>query len=501
MTPRHATPIGFIAALGALIACSSGVVPPVVATPAPAPAPPADTTRVAVRVWLTTGDQQSLLARQPDVFLLKTASARDTSIATIDVDDARTYQQMIGFGAAMTDASAHLIEELAPTQREALLQDLFGRDTGSTKIGFSFVRVPMGASDFSMRQYSYDDMPAGQTDPTLAHFSTESDRAEKIPLVQRAFAINPQLRLMASPWSPPGWMKSTGSLIKGTLLPRYYDAFAEYFVKFIDAYATAGVPIYAISLQNEPNFEPGDYPGMNLPAAARARVIADHIGPRFAHAGIRTLIWDWDHNWDVPESPLEVLADSGARKYVQGVAWHCYAGDVSAQSKVHDAHPDKDTYFTECSGGEWSPKFADNLKWFVGNLVIGAPRNWARAVAVWNIALDKNFGPHLGGCGNCRGVVTIDTTTGGYTRNVEYYALAHASKFVRSGAYRISSESSDKDVSTIAFKNSARGDTSRVVVVLNGSDRERAVRLNAGARSARLSIPAGSVVTLRWGGR
>jgi glucosylceramidase len=501
MTLRHPTAVGFIAAIGTLIACSSGTVPSTATTPAPAPAPPIDTTRIAVRVWLTTGDQQNLLARQADVYLVRNISAPDATIATIDVDDARSYQQMLGFGAAMTDASAHLIQKMAAPQREALLQDLFGRDTGSMKIGLSFVRVPMGASDFSLRHYSYDDVPAGQVDPTLEHFSIESDRAEKIPLLQRAFAINPQLRLMASPWSPPAWMKSTGSLIKGTLLPQYYDAFADYFVKFIDAYTTAGVPIYAISLQNEPNFEPGDYPGMSLPAPARARVIADHLGPRFAHAGVRTLIWDWDHNWDVPESPLEVLGDADARKYVQGVAWHCYAGDVSAQSRVHDAHPDKDTYFTECSGGEWSPKFADNLKWFVGNLVIGAPRNWARAVSLWNLALDKNFGPHLGGCGNCRGVVTIDTTTGAYSRNVEYYALAHASKFVRPGAYRIGSESSDKDVSTIAFRNAARGDTSRVLIVLNGADTERAVRVSAGARSARLSLPGGSVVTLRWGGR
>ncbi|HEX2693555.1 MAG TPA: glycoside hydrolase family 30 beta sandwich domain-containing protein, partial [Gemmatimonadaceae bacterium] len=223
--------------------------------------------------------------------------------------------------------------------------------------------------------------------------------------------------------------------------------------------------------------------------------------PRLAAAGIRTLIWDWDHNWDVPESPLEVLADTAARKYVQGVAWHCYAGDVSAQSKVHDAYPDKDTYFSECSGGEWSPKFAENLKWFVATLVIGAPRNWARSVALWNLALDEKFGPHLGGCGNCRGVVTIDTTSGTYTKNVEYYALAHASKFARAGSYRIESETPDKDIATVAFKNATRGDTSRVLIVLNNADRARSVRVDTGERSARVTLPAGSVATLRWGAR
>lgn len=174
---------------------------------------------------------------------------------------------------------------------------------------------------------------------------------------------------------------------------------------------------------------------------------------------------------------------------------------MSAQSKVHDANPDKDTYFSECSGGEWSPKFADNLKWFVGTLVIGAPRNWARSVALWNLALDKKFGPHLGGCGNCRGVVTVDTASDTYTKNVEYYALAHAGKFVRPGSYRIESESPDKDIATVAFKNSARGDTSRVLIVLNNADRERSLRVKAGDRSAALTIPAGSVATLRWGAR
>lgn len=451
-----------------------------------------------VEVWLTTGDSTNLLARRPDLYFLRNSSAQDSSIVTIYVDDNKTYQQMLGFGAAMTDASAHLIEQMTPSRRDALLADLFGRGSGDGGIGLSFLRVPMGASDFSMRDYSYDDMPPGQTDSSLRKFSIEADRAEKIPALRQALAINPELKVMASPWSPPAWMKSTGSLIKGTLTPRYYDSFTEYFVRFIHAYDSAGVPIYAITLQNEPNFEPDNYPGMSLPAAARARVIADHMGPRFAKDGIRALIWDWDHNWDNPQSPLEVLADSAARRYVQGVAWHCYNGDVSAQSQVHAAHPDKDVYFSECSGGEWSPKFAENLKWFAANLIIGAPRNWARAVALWNLALDEKYGPHLGGCGNCRGVVTIHSGTGQYTRNIEYYVLGHASKFVRPGAYRIASESPDTTLPSVAFRNASAGDDSRVLIVLNSGSSERAVRVSSGGQSFHVMLPPVSLASFKW---
>jgi glucosylceramidase len=354
----------------------------------------------------------------------------------------------------------------------------------------------MGASDFSMTHYSYDDMPGTSTDSTLAHFSIEPDRAEKVPLLRRAFAINPQLKVMASPWSVPGWMKTTNSLIKGTLLPRFYDSFADYFVKFIRAYQAEGVPVFAISLQNEPAFEPDNYSGMRLDPGARAQVIGTHLGPRFAQAGIPTLIWDWDHNWDLPQQPLDVLADPTARKFIQGVAWHCYGGDVSAQSKVHDAYPDKDTYFSECSGGEWSPRFDENLKWFVGTLIIGSTRSWARGVLLWNLALDQGYGPHLGGCGNCRGVVTIDSTTGAYTRNVEYYALAHASKFFRPGARRIASESSDTTLKSVAFRNADDG--SKVLIALNSGNQDRAFSVRASGGVFQYALPAGAVVTFAW---
>ena len=447
-----------------------------------------------VHAWVTTGDQTRLLSPDSDLYLVSETARSTTAIPVIDVDESRTYQQMIGFGAAMSDASAYLIMHRMPAKdRDALMHDLFGRDHG---IGLSFVRVPMGASDFSLRHYSYNDMPGSESDSSLSRFSIDDDRAEKIPFLKLAVAINPQMKLVGSPWSAPAWMKSTGSLIKGTLLPKFYDSFANYFVKFIQAYDAEGLPIYAVTIQNEPNYEPADYPGMRLDALQRARVIGRHLGPRLERAGLKTLIWDWDHNWDLPQSPMEVLADSAARKYIQGVAWHCYAGDVSAQSVPHAAYPDKDAYFTECSGGDWATSFGDNLKFNVGRLVIGSTRNWARGVALWNLALDEKGGPHLGGCGNCRGVVTVNSKTGAYTPNVEYYALAHASRFVRPGAYRIQSASADTTLANVAFLN-PDGYT-KVLIVLNTAKEPRTFVVRSSGRSIHYTLPAASVATFTW---
>jgi glucosylceramidase len=449
------------------------------------------TTATPVQTWLTTADHAKTLSHEPDLRLVPSASPG--TLPTIVVDDHTTYQHMIGFGASMTDASAYVIDhQMTAAQRAALMQDLFGRNPG---IGLSFVRVPLGASDFSQSAYSYDDMPAGQTDPTLAHFSIAADRADKLPLLLQARTLNLELFLMANPWSPPGWMKTTGSMIGGTLKPEAYDAFAEYLARAVEAYRAEGVPINAISVQNEPHYEPPDYPGMLLEAPARARVIGDHVGPRFARLADTTQIWDWDHNWDLPESPLGVLGDAAAHQYVQGVAWHCYKGQVPAQSQVHDAYPDKDTYFTECSGGDWAQDYAANLRYFVGGLIIGTTRNWARAVAFWNLALDAHDGPHHGGCTDCRGVVTIDST-GAVTRNVEYVALAHASQFVRPGAVRIASTSGVDSLDTVAFQN--LGDHSTAVIVINEAHATRTFAVQSAGRGFQYTLPAAAVATFTW---
>jgi len=442
-----------------------------------------------VAIWVTTGDQTKLLSREPDLAF----STKDVAgLPTIDIDDTTKYQEMVGFGAAITDAAAMNINRLAPERREALLRDLFDPDSG---IGLSFTRLTIGASDFSPRQYSFDDMPLGQRDPTLARFSIEPNRADVLPVVQRALAINPQLKIVASPWSAPGWMKTSGSLIKGTLWPNAYGFFAAYLLRYVEAYDSLGVPIYALTVQNEPHFAPSNYPGMRLDPPDRARLIGAHLGPRLARRPNAPLILEWDHNWDEPDAPLRVLSDSVANRYIAGVAWHCYNGDVSAQTKVHDAFPTKDTYFTECSGGDWAPNFGDNLVWNVRNLIIGATRNWARGVLLWNLALDELHGPYTGGCGNCRGVVTINSQSGVVTRNVEYYALAHASRFVRPGARRIESTSVVGGLESVAFRNP---DSSTALIVVNTDVAERRFAVRWKRKTLLYALPAGAVATLRW---
>ncbi len=446
---------------------------------------------VTVQTWATLTDQSMLLALQEGN---RFAAARASLPLNIDVDSSKRYQEIVGFGANITDASAWLIQNrMSAQQRSALMEDLFGKAPG---IGLSFTRLTIGASDFSRRHYTLDDVPAGQTDYPLAGFSIDPMRADVLPVLKSAMAINPKLQVMASPWSAPAWMKTGDSLIKGTLRPQAYGVFARYLEKFVDAMEAEGVPMFALTLQNEPHFEPDDYPGMRLESATRARVIAENLGPLLAKRAKPVRILDWDHNWDVPQAPLEVLADSRARPYVAGVAWHCYAGDVAAQSMVHDAHPDKETYFTECSGGDWKPNWQETLPWYMRNLIVGTTRGWARGVLLWNIALDEKHGPHSGGCTDCRGVVTIDSRTGAVTRNFDYYALAHASRFVRQGARRIESTTGVDGLETVAFQNS--DDNSIALIVVNSAADSRRFSVSFDGESFEHTMPGASVATFVW---
>jgi glucosylceramidase len=453
----------------------------------------------AVQAWITTGDQSKLLSREPDIRFGSAMVKMAAGTPVIEVDPGVGYQQIAGFGAAITDASAYLIQQrMTPAQREALMRELFGRADvkgAGEGIGLSFTRLTIGASDFSRTHYSFDDMPAGQSDPQLQHFSIDAQRDTVLPAVKAALSVNPQLKVMASPWSAPGWMKSGDSLVKGTLKPEAFDAFARYLNRYVDAMKAEGVTISALTLQNEPHFEPDNYPGMRVDPAKRAAFIGGHLGPLLARANPGTAIFDWDHNWDEPDSPATVLADSQAAKYVSGIAWHCYAGKSNVQAVLHDKFPDKDTWFTECSGGRWSPDWAKNLQYFTKTLVIDTTRGWARGVLFWNLALDEKDGPHLGGCKDCRGVVTIDSTTGAVTRNVEYYALAHASRFVLPGARRIASSEEAGGLANVAFRNP---DGSVALLVANGEAAARSFAVKVGKQSFRYTMPAASVASFTW---
>ncbi len=453
---------------------------------APAPTTPA-VTSLTVKVWETTGDKSKLLASQTDLTM---ASGSGTG-TVITVDPSQTFQSITGFGASITDASAYLIQQkMSAAQRNALMQDLFSE----TGLGFSFTRLTIGASDFSSAHYSYDDMPAGQTDPALAHFSIAAAKTDVIPTAKQALALNAKLTIMASPWSAPGWMKTSDSLITGSLKPEAYPYFAHYLARYVKEMGTEGVPISLLTLQNEPGFEPADYPGMRVEPASRAAFIGGHLGPKLKAEGLNVKILDYDHNWDLASSPLTVLADQTANPYVAGVAWHCYGGDVSAQSTVHNAYPDKETYFTECSGGEWASAFGENFAWTLKTLIVNSTRHWSKGVLMWNLALDENFGPHKGGCGNCRGVVTINSKTGEVTRNLEYYAFGHASKFVKVGAVRIASDSAG-GIDTVAFKNP---DGSIALIAVNAAATSKSFAVSSASRNFSYTLPAQSGATFVW---
>jgi glucosylceramidase len=442
-------------------------------------------------MWLTTPDETQKLTPQR----LQPAAGPASGDETITIDTTRHFQKMHGFGAAITDASAQVLSTLPADKRKAIMTELFGRANGG--LGLSFTRLTVGASDFSSSDYTYDDTPGNVPDPELQNFSIEPAKKYVLPRTREALAINPDLLVMISPWSAPAWMKTTRSLITGQLQPQYYQPFANYLARTVEAFGREGVPVSMITIQNEPDFEPGDYPGMRVNSPDRAIIIGRFVGPTFRARGLKTQILDYDHNWDDPQMPLTVLADPAARQYVSGVAWHCYEGDVPAQSPVHDAHPDKDAWLTECSGGEWQPKYAEVLGWMTDKLIIGASNNWSRGTLLWNLALDPDHGPHTGGCTDCRGVVTIDPTTGAITRNVEYYVLGHASRFVLPGAYRVATAKRGEAVQAAAFINP---DGSRVAIVYRRSG-TGAVPIALDGQRYAVPLPAGSVATLRWRAR
>jgi glucosylceramidase len=441
-------------------------------------------------VWVTSADgAQRLTSLAPIPF-----DADAPRGLRIHVDPARQYQAIEGFGASFTESSAWLIRQrMSAAQRRELMRELFDPRTG---LGLGVTRIPIGASDFSLTHYSFDDMPAGQTDPTFTKFSIEKARVDMLPLIREARKINPSLKVFISPWSAPGWMKTGDSLIQGKLDPRHYDVYARYFDKTLQAFRKEGVPVYALTMQNEPHFEPPTYPGMRMTPEERTAFIGAHLGPMLAKSWPTVRLLDWDHNWDEPQSPLAVLADPRARKYVAGIAWHCYGGDVSAQSTVHEKFPDTETWMTECSGGGWAPEWGGTLAWMTQNLVIGNVRNWGRGTILWNLALDQDSGPHLGGCDNCRGVVTIERESGVVTRNVEYYVLGHASRFVKPGAHRIESDSGVDGLHTAAFRN--LGDGPAVLIVLNTAAESRTFSVMTGTRSFSATLGAGSVATMTW---
>nr|WP_229311090.1 glycoside hydrolase family 30 beta sandwich domain-containing protein [Larkinella soli] len=435
--------------------------------------------------WLTNPDRTALFVQQPEPLRFGNGAENGP---VIEIGET-AFQAIDGFGYTLTGGSAMLIHRMEAGPRAALLRELFATDGRS--IGVSYLRLSIGASDLDDRVFSYDDLPPGQTDPQLMRFSLDPDRQHLIPVLKEILAISPALKLLGSPWSPPTWMKTNGNSKGGSLKPEFYDAYARYFVKYVQGMKAEGIRIDAITIQNEP-LHPGNNPSLLMLPEEQATFIKNHLGPAFRQAGIDTKILLYDHNADRPDYPITILNDPEARKYVDGSAFHLYAGPIEALSKVHDAYPDKNLYFTE----QWIGAPGDlrgDLGWHVRTLIVGAMRNWARTVLQWNLAADPRQQPHTeGGCDRCLGALTIDGNT--VTRNPAYYIVAVASKFVRPGSVRITSSVVEK-LPNVAFRTP---DHRRVLIVLNDEAAARTFVIRHGGRHATASLPPGAVGTYIW---
>ena len=379
-----------------------------------------------VSIWVTSDDQTKELQPQPPAVF----TIGSTGTNPIVVDETQTYQTIEGFGASFTDTTGYALNELAtPAERDAAMTNLFTRGGGG--IGLSFIRNPMGASDLSRSIYSYDDLPAGQTDTNLNSFSIAHDQADIIPLVKQALQLNPQLKIMANPWSPPGWMKDSGSMVGGSLLPSMYGPFALYFVKYLQAYQAAGVPVNYISLQNEPLYGPPDYPGMPMNAATQTVVLRDFILPALATNHLtNTTVLVYDHNWDRPDYPDTEFADATVNNspQVTGVAWHGYGGTPGVMLSMEAGYPAKGQYLTEHSGIAGNDQVRDDFE-----EIIHVMRSWGKAYVKWNLASNENYGPHSGGCANCTPLVYVNSISHNVSYGIEFYTMGHFSKFVLPG--------------------------------------------------------------------
>lgn len=438
--------------------------------------------------WLTNTDKSVLFKKQEGKFKFKGTVTEN--IPVITVNEKQTYQLMDGFGFALTGGSASNLIKMSPATRAALLKELFSID--GENIGTSYLRVSIGASDLNDHAFSYDDLPEDQTDVELAKFNLGPDYSDVIPVLKEILAINPNIKILGSPWSAPAWMKTNNDTRGGSLKPEYYDSYAQYFVKYIQAMKKEGIRIDAVTVQNEP-LHPGNNPSMLMLAPDQAEFVKKHLGPAFKSANIDTKIIIYDHNADKPEYPISILNDLEAKQYIDGSAFHLYGGKIDALTGVHNAHPDKNLYFTE----QWvgAPgNFAKDIPDHINKLIVGASRNWCKTVIEWNLASDPQYKPHTdrGGCDRCLGAVTIDGDN--FTRNPAYYIIAHAAKFVRPGAVRIESDAL-KSLSNVAFKTT---DGKTVLIVINNNKEKQDFVIRYHGKDMKVALNPGSVGTFVW---
>ncbi|KFF74742.1 glucosylceramidase [Chryseobacterium sp. P1-3] len=436
-----------------------------------------------VEYWLTKGDGSVKLQLQNQSRFI----SHSDDFQSIEIDAAQKFQYVDGFGYTLTGGSVEVINRLSPSKRKALLNELFG--SGKNSISISYLRLSIGASDLDREVFSYNDVPEGETDPSLSKFSLIKDKA-LISMLKEILQINPAIKIIAAPWSAPVWMKDNGKSKGGSLRPEFYGVYANYFVKYIQAMKREGITIDAITPQNEP-LHPGNNPSLYMPSEQQKHFIRQYLGPAFRSHKINTKIVIYDHNCNKPEYVLDILKDPDAYQYIDGSAFHLYEGEISALSTVHAAFPEKNLYFTE----QWTGSkgtFNEDLNWHTKNVIIGSMRNWSTIALEWNLANDQEYRPHTeGGCTECKGAITVSDKEN-FTRNVSYYIIAHASKFIPAGSQRIASTQTG-NLSTAAFKTPA-GKTVLIVQNDSKSDENFNIIYNGKNKTA-VIIPGNSAAT------
>jgi glucosylceramidase len=456
------------------------------------PQNPIDTTQTPVKTdvafWMTKPDKSVLFQKQIYTSLIFSTSSNNNP--TINVDTSQTYQTVDGFGFALTGASATLINGLPETTQNALLKELFSTD--SSDIGVSYLRISLGASDLSSSPFTYDEIGNGQIDTALRYFSINKEKKDLIPILQKIIKLNPNIKIISTPWTAPTWMKTNRSFVGGSLKPQYYGVYARYFVKYIKAMQAEGINITAITPQNEPLYG-GNNPSMVMTADEENDFIKNYLGPQFKANNIHTKIIIYDHNLDHPEYPIAILSDTAAYKYIDGSAYHGYAGNFSEMSVIHNLFPQKNIYFTEqylSSTGT----FSVDLDWHVQHLIIEVMRNWSKNSLEWNLASNPSVSIHTnGGCSTCLGAITIASTKV-VSKNANYYSIAHAAKFVRPGSVRIASNFAG-NLQDVAFKTP---DGQKVLIVLNTGSTKADFNIQFNGKIVSPTLTSGAVGTFIW---
>lgn len=435
--------------------------------------------------WLTTLDATKRFELTEGLF----KDLNPDAAIEIDIDPTKRYQTMDGFGYTLTGGSAKLLQQMSKDKRAVLLKHLFA--VGGQSIGVSYLRVSIGASDLDPEVFSYNDIPEGTADMGLEKFSLGKDREYLIPVLKQILALNPNLSIMASPWSPPVWMKTNGASMGGSLKSDCFSVYANYFIRYINGMHAEGITIDAVTIQNEP-LHPGNNPSLYMSWEDQARFVRDYLGPQFESANLKTKIILYDHNADHTEYPIHIMDDPTVKKYVDGAAFHLYGGQANDIAKVHEAHPDKNLYFTE----QWigAPgDYSSDIKWHIENLFIGTSRSWCKVILEWNLAADPNLEPHTeGGCTQCLGALTIDGDE--VTYNPAYYIVAHSSKYIRPGSLRVSSTHQDT-LPNVAYLTP---NNQLVLLVVNNQNHTVSFNVNEKGGGFSSQLPAGAVATYIW---